>query len=114
METMKRLFWLGVGAAVGVIVVRAVTKRAQAYTPRGIASSVRESTGGLIDSVRSFVDDVKLGMAEREQQIQEAFAQGVALDEDDLDDLYPERDRYSEHGGAVGGGSVTHDREGAR
>jgi hypothetical protein len=101
---MKRLFWLGVGAAVGVIVVRTVTKRAQAYGPRGIASSMRRSTGGLVDSVRSFMDDVRAGMAEREQQIQEAFAEGVALDEDDLDDLYPERgtfdgrDRFSERG----------------
>lgn len=82
---MKRLFWLGVGAAVGVIVVRAVTKRAQTLTPRGIGSSVRRSTGGVVDSVRTFMDDVRAGMAEREQQIQEAFEEGVALDVDDLD-----------------------------
>ncbi|HEY2947194.1 MAG TPA: hypothetical protein VGJ53_02150 [Micromonosporaceae bacterium] len=95
---MKRLFWLGLGAAVGVIVVRAVTKRAQAYTPRGIASSMRRSTGGLVGSVRSFMDDVRVGMAEREQRIHEAFAEGVALDEDDLDDLYPERGTVSDGG----------------
>jgi hypothetical protein len=94
---MKRLFWLGVGVAVGAIVVRAVSKRARAYGPRGIASSVQRSTGGLVDSVRSFVDDVRLGMAEREQQIHEAFAEGIALDEDDLDDLYPEHDVEPRH-----------------
>jgi hypothetical protein len=95
---MKRLFWLGVGAAVGVVVVRAVSKRAQAYSPRGIASSVQRSTGGLVGSVRSFVEDVRLGMAEREQQIHDAFAEGIALDADDLDDLYPEDDFDPEHG----------------
>jgi hypothetical protein len=70
---MRRLFWLGVGLAVGGLVVRAVTRKAQAYTPSGLAGAVRESAGGLVDSVRSFVDDVRDGMAERERQIHEAM-----------------------------------------
>ncbi|HEU4425276.1 MAG TPA: hypothetical protein VFR67_22320 [Pilimelia sp.] len=81
---MRRLFWLGVGLAAGALVVRAVTKKAQALTPQGIAGSVQQSAGELLESVRTFVDDVREGMAEREREIHAAFAEGVLID--DLDD----------------------------
>ncbi len=82
---MKRLLWLGVGLAVGALVFRAVTKKAQALTPGGIADSMQRSATGLVDSVRSFVDDVRDGMAEREAEIHTAFADGELL-ADDLDE----------------------------
>jgi hypothetical protein len=84
---MKRMLWLGIGLAVGALVVRAATKKAQAFTPEGIAGSVRQSAGGLLDSVRGFVEDVREGMAEREREIHEAFERGVAVDSYD-DDSY--------------------------
>ncbi len=88
---MKRLLWLGIGLAVGGLVVRAVSRRAQAYSPAGIAGAARETAGGLLTSVRSFVDDVRDGMAERERQINEAMLAGVTLRElgDDTDLEYP-------------------------
>ncbi|GAA2699236.1 MULTISPECIES: hypothetical protein [Actinoplanes] len=73
---MKRLLWLGVGLAVGAIVVRKLTRKAEEFTPTGIATSLSQSAGGLVESMRSFVEDVRDGMAEREQQIHEAFAAG--------------------------------------
>jgi hypothetical protein len=78
---MRRLLWLGVGLAVGALVFRAVSKKAQAFTPGGIAGSARESAVGLLDSVRSFVDDVRDGMAEREAEIHAAFTEGSLLEE---------------------------------
>ncbi|WP_406068301.1 hypothetical protein [Micromonospora sp. NBC_01638] len=97
---MRRLFWLGIGVAVGVIVVRKATRTAQAYTPAGIASTVTQSAGGLVESLRSFVEDVRIGMAEREQEIHQAFAQGEAFDDQFADlredprigdrDIFPE------------------------
>ncbi|MDO3704186.1 hypothetical protein Q3W71_21215 [Micromonospora sp. C28SCA-DRY-2] len=78
---MRRLFWLGIGLAVGVVVVRKATRTAQAYTPAGIAGSLSQSAGGLVESLRSFVEDVRIGMAEREQEIHEAFARGEAFDD---------------------------------
>ncbi|GGO23132.1 hypothetical protein [Micromonospora parathelypteridis] len=97
---MRRLFWLGIGVAVGVVVVRKATRTAQAYTPAGIASTVTQSAGGLLESLRSFVEDVRIGMAEREQEIHQAFAQGVAFDDQFADlredprigdrDIFPE------------------------
>lgn len=83
---MRRMLWLGIGLAVGALVVRAVTKKAQAFTPEGLAMSTRNAAVGLADSVRGFVDDIRDGMVEREAEIQAAFAAGNTLD----DDLYPE------------------------
>ncbi|GAA4254899.1 hypothetical protein [Dactylosporangium darangshiense] len=83
---MRRLLWLGIGLAVGALVVRAVAKKAQAFTPQGIAASARDSAAGFAANVRNFVDDVRDGMAEREAEIHTAFAEGLTLDED----LYPE------------------------
>jgi hypothetical protein len=78
---MKRLLWLGVGIAVGAIVVRKVSQAAKAYSPSSLAGSARESAVGLIDSVRDFMADVREGMAEREAEIHAAFAEGVTLEE---------------------------------
>jgi hypothetical protein len=87
---VKRLLWLGLGLgaglAVGVLVVRKLTQTAQSYTPAGIAGSLKESAGGAVEELRSFIADVRYGMAEREQQIHEAFAEGVAF-EDQFDEL---------------------------
>lgn len=84
---MKRLLWLGVGLAVGALVVRAVSKKAQSYTPAGVAAGVRDSSRNLLDSARGFVDDVRDSMHEREQELQAAFADGVALSDEVADDF---------------------------
>ncbi len=81
---MKRVLWLGIGLAVGALVVRAVSKKARSLSPEGLAATARDTAGGILESVRSFMDDVREGMAEREDQIHAAFAEGVALDEDEF------------------------------
>src|SRR4029453_15636948 len=101
---MKRLLWLGVGLAVGAIVVRKLTRKANEFTPSGIATSLSESAGGLVESLRSFVDDVRAGMAERETETPEAFAAGE-LYQDEFAEL-----RDDEQGGTVG----RHAQEGRR
>ena len=84
---MRRLLWLGVGLAVGGLVFRAMSKKARAFTPQGIAGSVQQSAVGVLDSVRMFVDDVRDAMAEREAEIRSAFEGNLTLDED----LHPEK-----------------------
>jgi len=78
---MKRLLWLGVGLAVGAIAVRKITRKANEFTPSGIAASVSQSAGGLVESLRNFVEDVRDGMGEREQEIHAAFAAGELYDD---------------------------------
>jgi uncharacterized membrane-anchored protein YhcB (DUF1043 family) len=80
------MLWLGIGIAVGALVVRAVTKKARAFTPQGLAASARDSATGVIGSVREFIEDVREGMTEREADIHAAFADGASLD----DELYAE------------------------
>jgi hypothetical protein len=89
---VKRVLWLGVGLAVGVLVYRAVSRKVAAYSPSGLAASARDSAGGLVASVRNFVADVRDGMAEREEQIHAAFADGEVLDE--FGDFDPEEGNY--------------------
>jgi hypothetical protein len=84
---VKRLFWLGVGIAVGALVVRQMSRAAQAYSPSGLADTARNSAAGLWESVQDFVADVREGMAEREEQIHAAFVQGVSLADLDADEL---------------------------
>lgn len=71
---MKRVFWLGVGAAAGIYVLRKATRTAEALSPTGISASI----SGLGDVVREFVADVKTAMAEHEQELLEAL--GVDAD----------------------------------
>ena len=97
---MKRMLWLGIGLAVGALVVRAVSKKARAYSPHGIAASARDSGRNLVDTVRDFVDDVRDGMHEREQELHDAFAEGISIDEFDAadpDDLDPDVDASGRH-----------------
>ena len=66
---MRRMFWLTLGATAGVLVVRKVTKTARAFTPAGVA----DRAGGLGEAVRSFADQVRAGMAEREAELRDAL-----------------------------------------
>ncbi|HEY8534435.1 MAG TPA: hypothetical protein VIL44_11310 [Micromonospora sp.] len=100
---MKRLLWLGVGLAIGALVVRKLSQAAHAYSPAGIAASLSESAGRLTESVRTFIDDVREGMAEREREIHAAFAEGIALD-----------DQTVESGEETGSDEQTQSREGIR
>ncbi|GGJ86402.1 hypothetical protein GCM10010123_14990 [Pilimelia anulata] len=86
---MKRMLWLGIGLAVGALVVRAATKRARAFTPQGIAGAVTGSAENALGAVRSFVDDVRAGMAERQDEIHAAIAAGIVLPADPVDDDEP-------------------------
>jgi hypothetical protein len=83
---VKRVLWLGIGLAVGALAVRQLTRKAEQFTPSGIAASLSQSAGGLVESLRNFVDDVRDGMAEREGQINAAFAAGELYDDTDEDD----------------------------
>ena len=64
---MKRLFWLALGVTVGALAVRKLSRTAEAFTPTGLAGSLR----GLADAVRDFADEVREGMSERERELLE-------------------------------------------
>ncbi len=66
---MRRLFWVALGATVGVLVVRKVSKAAQAYTPEGVSRSLSSLADGLLELAQV----VREGMVEREAELREAL-----------------------------------------
>ena len=66
---MRRIFWLALGATLGVLVVRKITRTAQSLSPKGIAASM----GGLGDTLRGFFDDVRVAMNDRESELLDAL-----------------------------------------
>lgn len=70
---MKRIFWLAVGAAVGVLVVRKLSAKAQQFTPQGVVKQVRDAANDVAEAVRGFGDEVRAGMAEREDELREGL-----------------------------------------
>lgn len=71
---MRRLFWLGLGLAAGVVVVRQLTRTAESYSPQGIAQSLSASFASLAETAREFAAEVQAGMAEREAQLSAALS----------------------------------------
>jgi hypothetical protein len=67
--SMRRLFWLALGATVGILLVRRFTRAAEAYTPEGISRSL----GSVAESLRDMAEVVREGMAEREQELRVAL-----------------------------------------
>ena len=69
---IRRAFWLAMGATIGALVVRKLTRTAERFTPTGITQSLSESAGRVVDSVRDFVDDARAGAKEREVELRES------------------------------------------
>jgi hypothetical protein len=66
---VRRLFWVALGAVAGVLLVRKLTRAAEAYTPAGVSRSASDFAGGL----RELAAAVREGMAEREEELRIAL-----------------------------------------
>lgn len=78
---VKRILWLAAGVAVGVIVVRKLTRTAEAMSPAGIGARLRDTAVTAGSGMRSFMADVGEGMREREAELQDAIATGQPVGE---------------------------------
>jgi Family of unknown function (DUF6167) len=76
---MRRLFWISLGATVGILAVRKVQQTAESLSPSGVAGSVRSGLAGLTEAVKDFGDEVQVAMLERETELRVA----LGLDDDD-------------------------------
>ncbi len=65
----RRLFYVALGASVGVLLVRRASQAASRYTPAGVQSRLSGSAGGIGGKVREFLGEVRVGMAEREAEL---------------------------------------------
>ncbi|GAA1230360.1 hypothetical protein GCM10009676_11450 [Prauserella halophila] len=74
---MKRLFWLGVGVAAGVTLSRKASETARQATPVGVASNMGDAVRELAGAIGAFGADVRSGMSEREQELNQVVDRPV-------------------------------------
>jgi len=74
---MKRVFWLGVGVAAGVALSRKASETARQATPAGLASNVGDAVRELAGALGAFGADVRAGMSEREQELNQIVQRPV-------------------------------------
>lgn len=81
---MSRLFWLGLGAAVGVMATRRLNRAARHLTPGGFAEDLGDAMHELAGAIGSFGAEVRAGMAERERELHRLVDErtGIVLDHD--------------------------------
>ncbi|WP_082697866.1 hypothetical protein [Arthrobacter sp. EpRS71] len=75
---MKRIVWMGIGVAIGVIAFRKITEAQANLGPEGLNRAVGRMADGLFD----FADAVRSGMHQREEDLRAALG---------IDDAVPTR-----------------------
>jgi hypothetical protein len=66
---MKRLFWLGLGLAVGAYSTRRASEAAQRFTPAGVGANLADGLRELGAGLGAFGAEVRAGMVAREQEL---------------------------------------------
>ncbi|MEJ1114793.1 hypothetical protein WBN73_10845 [Paenarthrobacter sp. CCNWLY172] len=66
---MKRIVWMGIGVAIGVIAFRKITEAQANIGPEGLNRAVGRMADGLFD----FADAVRTGMHQREEDLRAAL-----------------------------------------
>ncbi|MFE4195153.1 hypothetical protein ACFRJ9_04740 [Paenarthrobacter sp. NPDC056912] len=66
---MKRIVWMGIGVAIGVIAFRKITEAQANIGPDGLNRAVGRMADGLFD----FADAVRSGMHQREEDLRAAL-----------------------------------------
>ena len=77
---MRRLFWLSMGATIGVLVVRRVERLVASLTPRSLAVRVAGRLRDLAEQMSDFAADVRQAAAEREVELRRASLRAVPGD----------------------------------
>ncbi|HKE52600.1 MAG TPA: hypothetical protein VKE25_13930 [Actinomycetes bacterium] len=93
---MRRLFWVAVGAAAGIVVARTLSRKARAFSPAGMGENISRSVEGLRALAREFVDDVLDAAAVREHEM-------MAQLEHDESELEAERRAWADQAGPAPG-----------
>ncbi|CAM5779187.1 hypothetical protein [Cellulomonas persica] len=87
---MRRLFWIGVGVALTVVVVRNGRRIAEAYLPEGTTDVVDGATR-LTRAVATARSQFAAGFAEREAELRHQL-----VGDADVDELRAQRSRHVE------------------
>ncbi|MGA5819270.1 DUF6167 family protein [Kitasatospora sp. NPDC094028] len=68
---MARIFWMAVGAGATVWVMKKANEAAQRLTPESLSGTAARGALHLGDVAKQFAQDVRAGMAEREEQLKD-------------------------------------------
>ena len=70
---MSRMFWtalgVGFGATAGIVVARRVRRTTDSLKPTQLGGALTGAIAGLAESVRDFTTEIRLGMAQREDEL---------------------------------------------
>ena len=70
---MRRLFWIALGATVGVLVVRKASQLMHKLTPAGMAEGVAGAGGRAQGALADFGSAVAMHAADREAELRSAL-----------------------------------------
>jgi hypothetical protein len=70
---MKRLVWMGIGVAIGVIAFRKVTEAQASMQSTLGPQGLNRAVGRLTDGIYDFADALRDGMRERETDLRSAL-----------------------------------------
>jgi hypothetical protein len=70
---MKRLVWMGIGVAIGVIALRKVTEAQASIQSTLGPQGLNRAVGRLTDGIYDFADAIRDGMRERETDLRAAL-----------------------------------------
>ena len=70
---IRRLFWLALGATVGILIVRQLNRAAEALSPTGLGRALTRLANAAADAFQAFAEDVRDGMAERESELRHSL-----------------------------------------
>jgi hypothetical protein len=69
---MRKLFWLALGATLGVLIFRKLSRAAERMTPQGMAASLGAGLSDLGEALREFAGDVREAMSSQEAALRAA------------------------------------------
>lgn len=70
---MRRLFWMGVGAAAAVVAAQQVRSAWHRYTPQGVAEQVEQAGQGAVAATRSAARTFVEAFRDRERDLTEGL-----------------------------------------
>ena len=70
---VRRILWFVLGAGVAIFLSMKIRQYLKKARPEVIGQRVAESASGIGDSARGFVDRVRAGMAEREEELRDSL-----------------------------------------
>jgi hypothetical protein len=71
-SVVRRLFWLGIGLALGALIFRKLSQAAERLTPSSLVHAATGLVSELAEAIRDFSADVREGMVEHEASLREA------------------------------------------